>query len=80
MALFSCLNREEACIVSRVKCRSGSVAQLAAKLIEHLLYQLSHQNLLAEVAQLVEQLIRNEQVVGSSPIFGSMLNMGREPK
>ena len=25
----------------------------------------------AEVAQLVEQLIRNEQVVGSSPIFGS---------
>ncbi len=27
----------------------------------------------AEVAQLVEQLIRNEQVVGSSPIFGSIL-------
>ncbi len=27
----------------------------------------------AEVAQLVEQLIRNEQVVGSSPIFGSNL-------
>lgn len=27
----------------------------------------------AEVAQLVEQLIRNEQVVGSSPIFGSKL-------
>lgn len=26
----------------------------------------------AEVAQLVEQLIRNEQVVGSSPIFGSI--------
>jgi hypothetical protein len=25
----------------------------------------------AEVAQLVEQLIRNQQVVGSSPIFGS---------
>lgn len=28
--------------------------------------------LCAEVAQLVEQLIRNEQVVGSSPIFGSI--------
>ena len=27
----------------------------------------------AEVAQLVEQLIRNEQVVGSSPIFGSKI-------
>ena len=26
----------------------------------------------AEVAQLVEQLIRNQQVIGSSPIFGSM--------
>jgi hypothetical protein len=25
----------------------------------------------AEVAQLVEQLIRNQQVVGSSPTFGS---------
>jgi hypothetical protein len=25
----------------------------------------------AEVAQLVEQLIRNQQVIGSSPIFGS---------
>ena len=25
----------------------------------------------AEVAQLVEQLIRNQQVVGSTPIFGS---------
>ncbi len=28
-------------------------------------------NVSAEVAQLVEQLIRNEQVVGSSPVFGS---------
>jgi hypothetical protein len=28
----------------------------------------------AEVAQLVEQLIRNQQVIGSSPIFGSSLN------
>ncbi len=27
----------------------------------------------AEVAQLVEQLIRNQQVIGSSPIFGSIL-------
>ncbi len=27
----------------------------------------------AEVAQLVEQLIRNQQVVGSSPTFGSIL-------
>ena len=27
---------------------------------------------LAEVAQLVEQLIRNQQVIGSSPIFGSI--------
>ena len=26
----------------------------------------------AEVAQLVEQLIRNQQVVGSSPTFGSI--------
>ena len=26
----------------------------------------------AEVAQLVEQLIRNQQVIGSSPIFGSI--------
>ena len=26
----------------------------------------------AEVAQLVEQLIRNQQVVGSTPIFGSI--------
>ena len=25
----------------------------------------------AEVAQLVEQLIRNEQVAGSNPVFGS---------
>ena len=25
----------------------------------------------AEVAQLVEQLIRNQQVTGSSPVFGS---------
>jgi hypothetical protein len=28
----------------------------------------------AEVAQLVEQLIRNQQVVGSSPTFGSTLS------
>ena len=27
----------------------------------------------AEVAQLVEQLIRNQQVVGSSPTFGSIV-------
>jgi hypothetical protein len=27
----------------------------------------------AEVAQLVEQLIRNQQVAGSSPAFGSSL-------
>ena len=26
----------------------------------------------ADVAQLVEQLIRNQQVVGSTPIFGSI--------
>ncbi len=26
----------------------------------------------AEVAQLVEQLIRNQQVTGSSPVFGSL--------
>jgi hypothetical protein len=30
----------------------------------------------AEVAQLVEQLIRNQQVTGSSPVFGSLLNNG----
>jgi hypothetical protein len=29
----------------------------------------------AEVAQLVEQLIRNQQVIGSSPIFGSILRL-----
>ena len=29
------------------------------------------QNVNAEVAQLVEQLICNQQVAGSSPIFGS---------
>ena len=28
----------------------------------------------ADVAQLVEQLIRNQQVVGSSPIVGSIFN------
>jgi hypothetical protein len=28
----------------------------------------------ADVAQLVEQLIRNQQVIGSSPIVGSILN------
>ena len=28
----------------------------------------------AEVAQLVEQLIRNQQVTGSSPVFGSLYN------
>ena len=27
----------------------------------------------AEVAQLVEQLIRNQQVTGSSPVFGSLV-------
>ena len=26
----------------------------------------------AEIAQLVEQVIRNDQVVGSSPIFGTI--------
>ncbi len=29
-------------------------------------------NLDAEIAQLVEQLSRNQQVVGSSPIFGTI--------
>ena len=29
----------------------------------------------AEVAQLVEQLIRNQQVTGSSPVFGSIHNL-----
>ena len=29
----------------------------------------------AEVAQLVEQLIRNQQVVGSSPTFGSTFHL-----
>jgi hypothetical protein len=28
----------------------------------------------ADVAQLVEQLIRNQQVIGSSPIVGSILS------
>jgi hypothetical protein len=28
----------------------------------------------AEVAQLVEQLIRNQQVTGSNPVFGSIDN------
>jgi hypothetical protein len=32
----------------------------------------------AEVAQLVEQLIRNQQVVGSTPIFGSIPNSSNE--
>ena len=31
----------------------------------------------AEVAQLVEQLIRNQQVVGSSPTFGSSFTPGK---
>ena len=30
----------------------------------------------ADVAQLVEQLIRNEQVVGSSPIISSIWDIG----
>ena len=30
---------------------------------------------IASLAQLVEQLIRNEQVVGSSPIGGSKINL-----
>jgi hypothetical protein len=30
---------------------------------------------LADVAQLVEQLIRNQQVIGSSPIVGSMRSL-----
>ena len=35
----------------------------------------------AEVAQLVEQLIRNQQVVGSSPTFGSnKLNINNKLK
>jgi hypothetical protein len=29
----------------------------------------------ADVAQLVEQLIRNQQVIGSSPIVGSILSL-----
>ena len=33
---------------------------------------------LAEVAQLVEQLIRNQQVIGSSPIFGSKFPRKKE--
>jgi hypothetical protein len=33
----------------------------------------------AEVAQLVEQLIRNQQVTGSSPVFGSPLKNGKHP-
>jgi hypothetical protein len=32
----------------------------------------------AEVAQLVEQLIRNQQVVGSSPTFGSILQQHKK--
>jgi hypothetical protein len=32
----------------------------------------------AEIAQLVEQLIRNQQVVGSSPILGSIHRPGRK--
>ena len=32
---------------------------------------------LADLAQLVEQLIRNEQVVGSSPIIGSSNTPGK---
>ncbi len=32
-------------------------------------------SLLADVAQLVEQLIRNEQVIGSNPIVGSISNL-----
>lgn len=27
----------------------------------------------AEIAQMVEQVIRNDQVVGSNPIFGTIL-------
>ena len=33
----------------------------------------------AEVAQLVEQLIRNQQVVGSSPTFGSIESITYRP-
>ena len=32
----------------------------------------------ASLAQLVEQLIRNEQVVGSSPIGGSKFTIGKQ--
>jgi hypothetical protein len=32
----------------------------------------------ADVAQLVEQLIRNQQVIGSSPIVGSILALPRK--
>ena len=35
------------------------------------LYIISHFSFNATLAQLVEQLIRNEQVVGSSPMSGS---------
>jgi len=34
----------------------------------------------AEVAQLVEQLIRNQQVVGSSPTFGSILQQHKRDR
>ena len=36
------------------------------------LYLLKFSLHIADVAQLVEQLIRNEQVTGSSPVFGSI--------
>jgi hypothetical protein len=34
----------------------------------------------AEVAQLVEQLIRNQQVTGSSPVFGSLKGVAAEKR
>ena len=36
-------------------------------------------DLYADVAQLAEQLICNQQVIGSSPIIGFMCTIGRSP-
>ena len=54
--------------------RAGNLA-LAARKITHLrrVLESSVRPRLAGVAQLVEQLIRNQQVVGSSPTAGSKI-------
>lgn len=53
------------------KCHLGSVAQLAAIIIFEFAKPTESRGRYATLAQLVEQLIRNEQVTGSIPVGGS---------